>query len=858
MNMRLIGLAVLAVLLYACAPDPSEPTLARPATATELRLRDSLELLRADYDSLRLWEALDRARRLRVEMEALSDSVGAEVRVEVYQYLGMLYYHRAKYEDSIQLFTNRAEALIGSLSSPVLRARQYLCAAYTDYTEWEWLEMDMMATLGRRVLEEEHLTESHLYAELLVAQGYARRKYSETNMEGEAQRMAQASAEELYLRAMRIYQNLASPHFFKAQERLLDYYIKVPSKDSAIATVINSLAASTRARKVVPSMSDRLALFWHRQRERVDSAILYADRVLTSQKPFDQIYWREANFAMSNINRARGKFSSAIANLKADANELGCLPNYYVPDSGATYAQRYICPYYAINEADVLLDRYHTTGDTADLQRAFVLTQEAVRRYADTYPTTDESGTLNKVYELGVRLLDVALETALIVSHAQPSPDHLNNVLEVMELGKAFLLARDLSSAREWTEDEDLLSLRSEFASLKYRYQKNFDLNTLELVRFREIEGRVKKLAQTFSPPGPGGKGLSDQYASNAIVDEVQKGLRLDEAFLEMTDSRSGTLLLYIDKDTASLFLIDPTIAGQAELLTQRLSINGFKSPAEYYELAGSVYCGLLGPLEHLLAKRRTLLISPSNSLRHLSFSGLTSPTDRAVQHYADLNYLLDNYIVRYVPSWRVEKHFRSSRTNNWIASAKVGIWTHPSLIHYMGDLGTWIAEQPSFTAVHYPNPQSNASQFLLNSGSFDLLHYSVHAGSNSQRFQDNFIYLNNQDSISAAMLLRIPMQAKLVVLAACATARGFVHGGEGTFSLQRSFHLAGVPDVICSQYYIPAAATAKLLKQFYLHLLLSDKGIAAALTSAQRECRSGKLSPRYTNPYYWSGMIAG
>jgi CHAT domain-containing protein len=75
-----------------------------------------------------------------------------------------------------------------------------------------------------------------------------------------------------------------------------------------------------------------------------------------------------------------------------------------------------------------------------------------------------------------------------------------------------------------------------------------------------------------------------------------------------------------------------------------------------------------------------------------------------------------------------------------------------------------------------------------------------------------------------------------LAVLSACETALGDVAGGEGTFGLQRAFHLAGTRDVVASLWQVPDQATAALMALFYRNLW--EKGLppVEALRRAQLE----------------------
>lgn len=90
----------------------------------------------------------------------------------------------------------------------------------------------------------------------------------------------------------------------------------------------------------------------------------------------------------------------------------------------------------------------------------------------------------------------------------------------------------------------------------------------------------------------------------------------------------------------------------------------------------------------------------------------------------------------------------------------------------------------------------------------------------------------------------------ELAVLSACETGLGDVAGGEGTFGLQRAFHLAGTRDVVASLWKVPDQSTAALMAEFYRNLW--DKGLSPieALRQAQRHL--------YKNPGKIPELAAG
>jgi CHAT domain-containing protein len=74
----------------------------------------------------------------------------------------------------------------------------------------------------------------------------------------------------------------------------------------------------------------------------------------------------------------------------------------------------------------------------------------------------------------------------------------------------------------------------------------------------------------------------------------------------------------------------------------------------------------------------------------------------------------------------------------------------------------------------------------------------------------------------------------ELAVLSACETGLGDVAGGEGSFGLQRAFHLAGTRDVVASLWKVPDRPTAALMALFYRNLWDKDMAPVEALRQAQ------------------------
>jgi tetratricopeptide (TPR) repeat protein/CHAT domain-containing protein len=78
--------------------------------------------------------------------------------------------------------------------------------------------------------------------------------------------------------------------------------------------------------------------------------------------------------------------------------------------------------------------------------------------------------------------------------------------------------------------------------------------------------------------------------------------------------------------------------------------------------------------------------------------------------------------------------------------------------------------------------------------------------------------------------------ELQIAVLSACETGLGEVAGGEGTFGLQRAFHMAGTRNVVASLWKVPDQSTAALMALFYCNLWEKNLSPMESLRQAQLE----------------------
>jgi CHAT domain-containing protein/tetratricopeptide (TPR) repeat protein len=138
-------------------------------------------------------------------------------------------------------------------------------------------------------------------------------------------------------------------------------------------------------------------------------------------------------------------------------------------------------------------------------------------------------------------------------------------------------------------------------------------------------------------------------------------------------------------------------------------------------------------------------------------------------------------------------------------------------------------------------------------------LHFATHGLFNDDSPLESGIVLaqpaaNSADDgfLTAREIFDMNMNAELVVLSACNTARGEQRSGEGVVGLTWALFVAGAPTQVLSQWAVADQSTAQLMKSFYTNLK-TGKAKGAALRGASLALmKDGK----HAHPFYWAPFV--
>ena len=144
----------------------------------------------------------------------------------------------------------------------------------------------------------------------------------------------------------------------------------------------------------------------------------------------------------------------------------------------------------------------------------------------------------------------------------------------------------------------------------------------------------------------------------------------------------------------------------------------------------------------------------------------------------------------------------------------------------------------------------------------FRIVHLATHGilDSANPELSGLVFSLVNRDGKPARGFLRLGdiynlnLPADLVVLSACQTAIGPAVKSEGLTGLTRGFMYAGAARVVASLWKVDDAATAELMKRFYMYMLDKNMPPAAALRRAQLDIST--MNEEWRPSFYWAGFV--
>jgi CHAT domain-containing protein len=276
------------------------------------------------------------------------------------------------------------------------------------------------------------------------------------------------------------------------------------------------------------------------------------------------------------------------------------------------------------------------------------------------------------------------------------------------------------------------------------------------------------------------------------------------------------------------------------------------------------------------------LIIIPDDIISTVPFEALLTEKTGKKKDFEDYPYLIKKYTISYAFSASVLYQVSTTNYNNndrkdILALAPVFKADNPQNFNNI-DIETILGTEKEVRNIKklfqsnnlqidtLLNNEANEYKFkkIISTEKYKILHIATHGFVDFQNPELSALILskdkrNIEDGILySGEIYNLKLQADLVTLSACETARGKITKGEGVIGLSQAFVYAGAKNMIISLWKVSDLATTELMTNFYEELLNENPELKGNLKFAEalHKAKLKMIESKYAHPFFWSSFI--
>jgi CHAT domain-containing protein len=274
--------------------------------------------------------------------------------------------------------------------------------------------------------------------------------------------------------------------------------------------------------------------------------------------------------------------------------------------------------------------------------------------------------------------------------------------------------------------------------------------------------------------------------------------------------------------------------------------------------LARELYDLLLAPAERERRAVGALIVVPDGPLREVPFQALRTAGGR---------FVVEETAVSYAPSLAVLAETRriarlrasSPARKELLALGNAGGTPLPEAERQVREIASVYAAPAEDVLV---GPAASEARFKARAGGYRVLHLASHGVLEDASPMYSHVLLAAGDGedglLEARELTELRLNAELLVLSGCETARGVAADGEGLTGMLWAAFAAGAPTTIASLWRVESASTSDLMIEFHRRVIAerSEHRPFAKAEALRAGARRLLALGKYAHPYYWAGFI--
>ena len=223
-----------------------------------------------------------------------------------------------------------------------------------------------------------------------------------------------------------------------------------------------------------------------------------------------------------------------------------------------------------------------------------------------------------------------------------------------------------------------------------------------------------------------------------------------------------------------------------------------------------NLYTILLAPLAADLQACKHLIIVPHDFLHTLPFHAL----------YDGTRYLIERYEISYLPCATLLHHCRQLSDNPVLPHERDGALvlghTQDGMLPGRADESQRVAQL--LNAQCFLDDQVTLARLLQDAPDHQIIHLATHGQFNASNPLFSGLALEDGE-LTTFDIFNMRLNASLVVLSACETAKAVVGGGDELLGLSRALFYAGAKSLVVSQWKVEDESTSQLMVAFYTYL---------------------------------------
>ncbi len=266
--------------------------------------------------------------------------------------------------------------------------------------------------------------------------------------------------------------------------------------------------------------------------------------------------------------------------------------------------------------------------------------------------------------------------------------------------------------------------------------------------------------------------------------------------------------------------------------------------------LNSALYNYLIAPVVDEL-NTTSILLYPLNEMSYISFDALLTPQNEYLVHQHDFQYTSSLYSL-------LNPDLNTTNNNSSISFYPTNYGVDS--LAYLTNAKTEVAAfKNEFQATTFEGNNATKANFLTAVKHSKIVHLASHSILNvNQPYESYIVFDATEDTLDnklhAYEVFSKTIEADLVTLSSCNSAKGKIEEGIGVVSLSNAFYFAGVPAMISSMWNAQDKSSSAIMVTFYQQLKKGNTK-ATSLQAAKIDYlnRADKVKKQ---PFFWANYV--